>query len=375
MRVSGLYDPAFEHDACGLGFVARLGGKPRHDVVEQGLEILRRLAHRGAAGSDPETGDGAGILIQIPHAFFERQLAHHDVEIPLVGDYGVAQVFLSRDPQRRAAQRAICEEAVRALNQKVIAWRDVPVDPSALGPVGRASMPHISQLFIGRVAPVHAFERSLFTIRKRAGKRVRDAFPNHPEFYIASLSSKTIVYKGLALPERLDAFYLDLKGDELKSKLALVHSRFSTNTFPTWERAHPFRRIAHNGEINTLRGNRGWMAAREAMLESKTFAEHLPDFLPIIRPDGSGLGIARQRRRFSRGRRTVASPRHDDARSRKRGRHIRGRLNDEVKRGFLRVPRSRLSSRGMVQRLSSSRTDRSSAARSIEMDCDPVVIS
>jgi glutamate synthase (NADPH/NADH) large chain len=285
--VSGLYDPQFEHDACGLGFVARLGGKPRHDVVEQGLEILRRLAHRGAAGSDPETGDGAGILLQIPHAFFERQLAHHDIELPLAGDYGVAQCFLSRDPQRRAAQRAICEEAVRALNQKVIAWRDVPVDPSALGPVGRASMPHISQLFIGRIAPMHAFERSLFTIRKRAGKRVREAFPNNPEFYIASLSSKTIVYKGLALPERLDAFYLDLKGDELKSKIALVHSRFSTNTFPTWERAHPFRRIAHNGEINTLRGNRGWMAAREAMLESKTFAEHLPDFLPIIRPDGS----------------------------------------------------------------------------------------
>jgi glutamate synthase (NADPH/NADH) large chain len=148
-------------------------------------------------------------------------------------------------------------------------------------------MPHISQLFIGRFAPVHTFERSLFTIRKRAGKRVRDAFPSHSDFYIASLSSKTIVYKGLALPERLDAFYLDLKGDELKSKIALVHSRFSTNTFPTWERAHPFRRIAHNGEINTLRGNRGWMAAREAMLESKTFAEHLPDFLPIIRPDGS----------------------------------------------------------------------------------------
>lgn len=285
--MSGLYDPQFEHDACGLGFVARLGGKPRHDVVEQGLEILRRLAHRGAAGSDPETGDGAGILIQIPHAFFERQLAHHDIEIPLAGDYGVAQVFLSRDPGRRAAQRAICEEAVRALNQKVIAWRDVPVDPSALGPVGRASMPHISQLFVGRIAPMHAFERSLFTIRKRAGKRVRDAFPTHSDFYIASLSSKTIVYKGLALPERLDAFYLDLKGDELKSKIALVHSRFSTNTFPTWERAHPFRRIAHNGEINTLRGNRGWMAAREAMLESKTFAEHLPDFLPIIRPDGS----------------------------------------------------------------------------------------
>ena len=285
--MSGLYDPSFEHDACGLGFVARLGGKPRHDVVEQGLEILRRLGHRGAAGSDPETGDGAGILIQIPHAFFERQLAHFDVELPLVGDYGVAQVFLSRDPQRRKAQRLIAEEAVRALNQKVIAWRDVPVDPSALGPVGRASMPHISQLFIGRVAPVHAFERSLFTIRKRAGKKVRDALGSPSEFYIASLSSKTIVYKGLALPERLDAFYLDLKGDELKSKIALVHSRFSTNTFPTWERAHPFRRIAHNGEINTLRGNRGWMAAREAMLESKTFAEHLPDFLPIIRPDGS----------------------------------------------------------------------------------------
>ncbi|MEO8797856.1 MAG: glutamate synthase subunit alpha, partial [Polyangiaceae bacterium] len=285
--VAGLYDPSYEHDACGLGFVARLGGKPRHDVVEQGLEILRRLAHRGAAGSDPETGDGAGILLQIPHAFFDRTLTRAGVDLPLPGDYGVAQCFLSRDPDQRAVQRLIVEDAVRALNQKVIAWRDVPVDDSALGPVGRASRPHIAQLFIGRFATADTFERYLFTIRKRASKKARDAFPQKPDFYIASCSAKTIVYKGLALPERLDAFYTDLKNDELKSKIALVHSRFSTNTFPTWERAHPFRRVAHNGEINTLRGNRSWMAAREAMLESKTFGEYLPEFLPIIRPDGS----------------------------------------------------------------------------------------
>ncbi len=286
-NVAGLYDPSFEHDACGLGFVARLGGKPRHDVVEQGLEILRRLAHRGAAGSDPETGDGAGILIQIPHAFFDRTLTREGVDLPLEGDYGVAQCFLSRDPERRAVQRYIVEEAARALNQKVIAWRDVPVDDRVLGPIGRESRPHVSQLFIGRFVPIDAFERSLFTIRKRAGKKVRDAFPKHSDFYVASCSSKTIVYKGLALPERLDGFYPDLREDELKSKIAVVHSRFSTNTFPTWERAHPFRRIAHNGEINTLRGNKSWMAAREAMLASDRFGEYLPDFLPIIRPDGS----------------------------------------------------------------------------------------
>jgi glutamate synthase (NADPH/NADH) large chain len=280
----GLYDPSLERDACGLGFVADLRRPPTHDVVSKGIEILRRLAHRGAAGCDPCTGDGAGILIQIPHAHYERVLARARVELPNPGDYAVGQCFLSPNPEVRAAEVRIIEDAIRAHNQKVIAWRDVPVDPSVLGPVARSSLPAFRQVFIGRMCPVPAFERTLFMIRKRACSR---ATAVGLAFYISSLSSKTVVYKGLALPERLEAFYADLRADDTCSKMAVVHSRFSTNTFPTWERAHPYRRIAHNGEINTLRGNQTWMRAREALLASEAFGEHISDFKPIIRPGGS----------------------------------------------------------------------------------------
>ena len=280
----GLYDPSLERDACGLGFVAHLRRPPSHDVVSKGIEILRRLAHRGAAGCDPCTGDGAGILLQIPHAYYERVLARAGVELPNAGDYAVGQCFLSPRPEVRAAEVRIIEDAIRAHNQKVIAWRDVPVDPSVLGPVARSSLPAFRQVFIGRMCPVPAFERTLFMIRKRACSRATAV--GHA-FYISSLSSKTVVYKGLALPERLEAFYADLRADDTCSTMALVHSRFSTNTFPTWERAHPYRRIAHNGEINTLRGNQTWMRAREALLASEAFGEHIADFKPIIRPGGS----------------------------------------------------------------------------------------
>jgi glutamate synthase (NADPH/NADH) large chain len=282
----GLYDPRNEHDACGLGFVATLTRGPSHEVVAKALEVLRRLAHRGAAGSDPCTGDGAGILLQIPHAYYERVLSRQDMELPLPGDYGVAFCFLSRDPQRRAAQMRTMEAAVRYHNQKVIGWRDVPVDVDVVGPVARASMPTMRQLFIARMCPASSFERTLFMIRKRAGRLARSA-GHGDDFYLPSCSSKTIVYKGLMLPERVDAFYPELKEDDVRSVLALVHSRFSTNTFPTWERAHPYRRIAHNGEINTLRGNQNWMGAREAMLASRVFGEHLADMKPIIRTGGS----------------------------------------------------------------------------------------
>jgi glutamate synthase (NADPH/NADH) large chain len=280
----GLYDPSLERDACGLGFVADLRRPPTHDVVSKGIEILRRLAHRGAAGCDPCTGDGAGILLQIPHAHYERVLARAGVELPNPGDYAVGQCFLSPNPEVRAAEVRIIEDAIRGHNQKVIAWRDVPVDPSVLGPVARSSLPAFRQVFIGRMCPVPAFERTLFMIRKRACSR---ATAVGLAFYISSLSSKTVVYKGLALPERLEAFYADLRADDTCSKMAVVHSRFSTNTFPTWERAHPYRRIAHNGEINTLRGNQTWMRAREALLASEAFGEHISDFKPIIRPGGS----------------------------------------------------------------------------------------
>src|SRR5579863_10251474 len=283
-RPTGLYDPTLERDACGLGFVADLRRPPTHDVVKKGVEILRRLAHRGAAGCDPCTSDGAGILIHIPHAHYERVLGRAGIELPNAGDYGVGQCFLSRDPAARAAEVRTIEGAIRHHNQKVIGWREVPVDPSVLGPIAKASLPVIRQVFIGRMCPVPAFERTLYMIRKRADRQCAEAGLS---FYIASLSSRTVVYKGLSLPERLDAFHLDLREGETKSKVALVHSRFSTNTFPTWDRAHPYRRIAHNGEINTVRGNETWMRAREALLQSEAFGEHLADFRPIIPPGGS----------------------------------------------------------------------------------------
>ncbi len=283
---SGLYDPRDEHDACGLGFVADLGQGANHDVVARALLVLARLAHRGASGADPLTGDGAGILLDIPHAYFDRILGREGKELPLPGDYGVAQVFLSRDADRRRAQMRTLEAVVRYHNQKVIGWRDVPTDTSRIGPVAAASMPVLRQLFVARMCEAARFEQVLFLVRKRAGKLCsKGGFGE--DLYIASCSAKTIVYKGLMLPELLGAFYEDLAEEETQSRFALVHSRFSTNTFPTWERAHPYRRIAHNGEINTLRGNQSWMRSREALLASDAFGEHLGDFKPIIREGGS----------------------------------------------------------------------------------------
>ena len=284
----GLYDPDHEHDACGLGFVAELHRTPSHRIVSRALEVLSRLSHRGAAGSDPLTGDGAGILLQIPHRLYERTLVRKDIELPAPGDYGVAMGFFSRNSHEQAEEMRLLTQTVRYHNQRVMGWRDVPVDPSQLGPVGLASRPVVKQLFIGRVCEPEAFERTLFMIRKRATRLAGLRGLN--SLYLASCSSATVVYKGLALPERLDAFYPDLSQDDCKSSLALVHSRFSTNTFPTWERAHPYRRIAHNGEINTLRGNKNWMTAREPMLASRVFGEHIEDFKPIIAPDQSDSG-------------------------------------------------------------------------------------
>ena len=213
-------------------------------------------------------------------------LAKEGKELPLAGDYGVAQVFLSRDPDRALQQMRLFEHIVRHHNQKVIGWRSVPTNQDVLGPVARATLPALGQLFVARMCELEDFERTLFLIRKRAQKLIAER-GLADDFYVASFSSKTIVYKGLMLPERVDAFYTDLRADDFRSRLALVHSRFSTNTFPSWERAHPYRRIAHNGEINTLRGNMNWMAARESLLSLSAFGEHLQDFKPIIRAGGS----------------------------------------------------------------------------------------
>jgi glutamate synthase (NADPH) large chain len=280
----GLYDPAFEHDACGLGFVATLKRQATHEVVSQALEILQNLTHRGAAGCDPCTGDGAGILLQIPHATYaaEAERERKTYRLPEPGDYGVAMVFLSQVPAKRREHEALLEAAVLHHGQTVIGWRDVPLDLTALGELGRSTCPSIRMLFIGRQCPKERFEQILFMIRKRAGRTAND-----DEFYIVSCSSLTVVYKGLMLAEQVSAFYPDLYTETTTSRLAMVHSRFSTNTFPTWSLAHPFRRIAHNGEINTLRGNRAWMAARESLLKSDVWGDALEDFLPIIRPGGS----------------------------------------------------------------------------------------
>jgi glutamate synthase (NADPH/NADH) large chain len=278
----GLYDPAFEHDACGLGFVAKLRGEATHEIVKQGLEILENLTHRGAAGCDPCTGDGAGVLLQLPHEFYKDELAKEGIELPPAGDYAVAMCFFSRDPAKCRHQQAILEAAVMHHGQKVLGWRTVPFDGSALGPIARDTQPSIRQLFIGRTCAPENFERMLYIIRKRAGRSA-----NSDEFYIVSCSSRTVVYKGLMLAEQVAAFYSDLSDQRTVSRLCMVHSRFSTNTFPAWERAHPYRLIAHNGEINTLRGNSAWMSAREALLKSDFFKDAIEDFKPIIRAGGS----------------------------------------------------------------------------------------
>ena len=279
----GLYDPAFEHDACGLGFVARLDRTATHETVAQALEILANLTHRGAAGCDPCTGDGAGILLQIPDALYRASLPF---ALPPAGQYAVAMCFFAQHPARRRRMEAILEGAVVHHGQKVLGWRDVPMDVAAIGPIARASMPRIRQLFIGGTATPEAFERVNFMIRKRAGRTASQELGGD-DFYITSLSSKTVIYKGLMLAEQLGAFYPDLLDPRTVARLAMVHSRFSTNTFPSWDRAHPYRMIAHNGEINTLAGNRTWMGAREALLKSDLFGAAIEDFKPIIRPGGS----------------------------------------------------------------------------------------
>jgi glutamate synthase (NADPH/NADH) large chain len=279
----GLYDPSFEHDACGLGFVATLKREASHEIVAQGLLILEHMTHRGAAGSDPLTGDGAGILTQIPHQFFKEEMAAEGIALPDPGDYAVAQCFFSPDPAGCRHHMAILEAAVMHHGQEILGWRTPPVRESALGPSAREAMPSFRQLFIGRKCSRESFEAVLCTIRKRAGRQA-----NFESFYVCSCSARTIVYKGLMLAEQLGLFYPDLLDPRTASRLALVHSRFSTNTFPSWKRAHPYRLLCHNGEINTLRGNLAWMSARESLLQSESFtAGQVDDFRPIARPDAS----------------------------------------------------------------------------------------
>jgi len=294
LRKQGLYDPQFEHDACGVGFVANIKGEKSHDIVLKGLQVLGNLTHRGACGCDPTTGDGAGILMQVPHEFLAKEAKAARINLPGPGEYGVGMVFLPRDVRERNICLEAFESAVRDEKLKFLGWRQVPVDPQACGEVARRNMPEIRQIFIGggrRVKDTDTLERKLYVVRKRVEGEVAKADLRDSEaFYVASLSARTIVYKGLLLPEQIPLFYADLRDPLMKSAIALVHQRFSTNTLPSWERAHPYRFLAHNGEINTVRGNENWMRARERLFESSLFGDDLEKLMPIIEESGSDSG-------------------------------------------------------------------------------------
>jgi glutamate synthase (NADPH/NADH) large chain len=285
----GLYEPSTEHDACGMGFVAHIRGEASRSIVEDALRILARLAHRAACGCDPETGDGAGILTHIPHRFFAAELERLGLGAVRKRGYAVAQVFLPPDPVHRARCEEIFEETVTSEGQRIIGWRDVPVDASQVGRIAGAVRPVIRQLFIERRRLVpSAFERKLFIIRKLVEKRiVEDGCDPEEFFHVASMSAETIVYKGLLLPERLPNYFYDLQSEDFISGIALVHSRFSTNTFPTWDLAQPLRYVCHNGEINTVRGNRNWMLARRSLLQSAKFEGPIDRLFPIINANAS----------------------------------------------------------------------------------------
>jgi glutamate synthase (NADPH/NADH) large chain len=288
----GLYHPAREHDACGVGFVAHIKGEKSHALIEQGLQILKSLNHRGAVGADPLMGDGAGILIQIPDAYFRCVMAEQGVTLPRAGDYGVGMVFLPKESASRLACQEEIERATRAEGQVVLGWRDGPVNHDMpMSPTVRAREPVMRQIFIGRGADVmvtDALERKLYVIRRRAANAIRALGLEHSkEFYQPSMSARTIVYKGLLLAGQVGQYYTDLQDKRCVSALALVHQRFSTNTFPTWPLAQPFRMIAHNGEINTLRGNYNWMRAREKGTMSPLLGNDLEKIWPLIYPNQS----------------------------------------------------------------------------------------
>ena len=287
----GLYDPRFEHDACGVGFVVNIKGEKSHEIVEQALTVLQNLDHRGACGCEENTGDGAGILMQIPHAFLKDACAGLGFQLPDPGEYGVGMIFSIDQREQRQQFEKILEGIIAEEGQKCLGWRKVPTDNMYLGETAKASEPFVRQVFIGRaesIADDLAFERKLFVIRRRAENAIRYAgLPGGEFFYVPSMSCRTLIYKGMLTPRQVATFYPDLSDPLIESAIAVVHSRFSTNTFPSWGRAHPYRYLIHNGEINTLRGNENWMHARQGMLASKLFGDDLKKVFPIIQEDGS----------------------------------------------------------------------------------------
>ncbi len=286
----GLYHPRNEHDACGMGLVASIRGEKSHDIIRKGLEVLINLTHRGAAGCDPETGDGAGILIQIPHAFFERECAELGMRLPEPGAYGVAMCFLPVEKHSRLQCEGVFERIAKDEGLTVLGWRDTPINGDAIGREARASQPYIEQLFVSRPAGLEedAFERLLYRIRRSTENEIAASDIDDKEtFYVPSFSCRTIVYKGLMLAPQIERFYYELANPLVTSALALVHQRFSTNTFPSWKLAHPYRYVSHNGEINTVRGNVSWMNARQSVLESPLYDGHIDKLYPVVTPGGS----------------------------------------------------------------------------------------
>jgi glutamate synthase (ferredoxin) len=292
-NAQGLYNPENEHDSCGVGFVVNMKGKASHDLVVKALTILTNLEHRGACGCEVNTGDGAGILLQTPDKFLRRVCADEGVTLPRPRHYGVGMVFLPRDPATRALCEATFERIVREENQTVLGWRTVPTNNESVGKSARKCEPFVRQVFIGRnpdLATDMDFERKLFIIRSIVTRQAQIHIPGDDQFYILSLSYKTIVYKGMLTTGQAEQYYPELADPDMETALALVHSRFSTNTFPSWDRAHPYRYVAHNGEINTIRGNENWMHARQAHFESDLFGDDLKNALPIINPNSSDSG-------------------------------------------------------------------------------------
>ncbi len=287
----GLYDPRFEHDACGVGFVVNIKGEKSHEIVKQALTVLVNLDHRGACGCEENTGDGAGILMQIPHAFLKQACAGLGFDLPDPGDYGVGMIFLPDNRRQRQQFEKTIEKIIAEAGQKCLGWRKVPTDNMYLGETAKQFEPFVRQVFIGRGPGVNEgldFERKLYVIRRRAENAIRYAgLPGGDFFYIPSMSSRTLIYKGMLTARQVETFYPDLSDPLIETAIAVVHSRFSTNTFPSWGRAHPYRYLIHNGEINTLRGNENWMHARQGMLASELFGDDLKSIFPIIQEDGS----------------------------------------------------------------------------------------
>ncbi|MDG5765864.1 glutamate synthase large subunit [Balneolales bacterium ANBcel1] len=289
----GMYDPQFEHDACGIGFVVNMKGKPSHEIIKQGIRVLRNLDHRGATGAEPNSGDGAGILMQIPHKFFSQSCEGLGFTLPEAGEYGVGMFFLPPEREQRKLCEKIIEKVIQEEGLTLLGWRKVATDNSSLGDTAISTEPLVRQVFVQRSPDLKTeldFERKLFVVRRRCTLAVQQSELSDADkeyYYVNSFSSRTIVYKGMLTPNQVELYYPDLRDSAMTSAIALVHSRFSTNTFPSWKLAHPYRYVIHNGEINTLQGNQNWMHAREKQFATELFGDDIKNVMPIIQDEGS----------------------------------------------------------------------------------------